>query len=225
MDIKYRINPANTSFKNWLAESSGTKDGAIADLMAKLELSEVPTEGTAVYASLWNSSFPAIGAQIWHRFTDATSTEKIGKFEQGNLYIFATRHNGKLVIWFGSEWEPADDLAAETVETIEWDDYNLDLSDIKDTEELKNALGELLEEVYYSEAKISTNLEKLQSFFDQHQLQLDAALSGNPATSAELLVGLEARYQNYSKLNTIADSARQHPNYPEDKTEWALGDW
>jgi hypothetical protein len=225
MDRQYRIIAANESFQNWLAETAETAEERVAELLAELEISEVPNAPNTVYSHLWHSNYSDIRAQIWHRYNDNHNIGELGEFAQGDLYVYALRRNNKLVIWFQCEWEPSSDLAEEMVEDIAWDDYDLYLSDVRDNEELADALADLLTTVHFSEAQKTDNPERLQLLFDQEKSELDWALSGNPAIPAEMLLKLEARYANKPENKNIVIQSRENPNYPEDKTEWALGDW
>ena len=216
---------AKESFGEWLAESADTAEGRVVELLAQLSESIVPEFPLTTYAHLWHSNYNGIRSQIWHLYNDNHDARELGEFAQGDLYIYAYRRDGKITIWFQSEWEPEDELAGDMVEDIEWDDYEVPLEKINDTEELADALADLLTNVWCTEAEKVTDPERIQWLADKDQPGIDWFLTKNQMASPELLLTLEARYKDRPENRNILHQARENPNYPEDKTDWALGDW
>lgn len=224
MDRQYRIVAANESFQNWLVENEEDLYTKINDLLQKLEESMVPEEPLTTYSHLWHSDYSAIRAQVWHLYNDEHDTEELGEFTQGDLYVYIYRKDGRLIIWFQCEWEPNDKQAEEKVEDIAWEDYDLDLDQATDKEEVADALSELLKNVWCHEAERTTDPARIEFLLGKEDAPIDWYLAKNPAVPAERLLELESRYAGGQNRN-IAQFAKENPNYPEDKTEWALGDW
>ena len=224
MDRQYRIATANESFQSWLAESADTAEERVAEILAQMEESAVLEAPLTTYADLWHSDYSAIRAQVWHLYNDNHNTEEFGEFAQADLFVYIYRRDGKITIWFQCEWEPKDDLAEEMVEDVAWDDYDLDFNDVEDKEELADALAELLKSVWAHEAERTTDPARIEFLLGKEDVPIDWYLAKNTAVPAERLLELESRYAGGQNRN-IAQFAKENPNYPEDKTEWALGDW
>lgn len=215
---------AKESFSLWLAESADTAEGRVAELLAQMEESAVPNNPETTYAHLWHSNYFAIRAQIWHIYNDEHDTEEFGEFAQGDLYVYVYRRDGKLTIWFQCEWEPSDELAEEMVTALSWDDYDLYLEKVEDQEELADALAELLNNVWCNEAEKTTDPNRLDFLLGKNDVAIDWYLAKNESVTVDQLLEIEDRYKG-GKNNKIAQLAKENPNYPEDKTDWALGDW
>lgn len=214
-------------FSDWLVESREGEPGKVNPYRDRVDLIR-EMSGKDVWAiKLWPDDFPEIFKLLKKRFDEWIPFGSSGNWEPGKLW-FISDEKWSPVPFFRLQWIPVDDEANEVADETDLDEIILPTWDINDSEaeeEILVAYDEAIADVMAAawNPEIAGKVVALES---RH---LDAILIFNLyPVGADLILTLEKRYLDKTPTAFYKDlitSIQKHPDYPEDKTEWALGDW
>jgi uncharacterized phage-like protein YoqJ len=208
-------------FEQWLVESTGYETGLKEELNIRLALIEKFKNRDNWYKTLSKQKYSEIYSELVNYFENNFPFGGVGVFEPGDLDLILD--TGRQPVPFSIEWEPQDEEAEVTADDTNWDDLILLITDIEEDDMLKEAIY-ACESALADVAETSQDLEVIKELLALKSEEIDySIITGQyKELSADILMELKGRYGENSR---VLDKIKEHPNYPEDATEWALGDW
>jgi len=177
-----------------------------------------------IYSPLWASDFTGIRAQLEERLMQYPDLERL--LHLGEIYIHQGGTDQDRNWYISAEWEFHPEVWEEGVDTDELTHnlptsiIRLPLEEIEDEEDLISALDQMqqavLNKMALDESLGEDWLEQVVELGDSGAIQ---RLCKNPVTPAEILL------QAVKKIPEVRQFAETNPNWPNDVTDWALGDW
>jgi hypothetical protein len=213
-------------FKDWLVESKSEEQEQNPYRERDLLIQEMSGKETWAI-SIWPDDFPQIFKLLKKRFDDWIPFGSNGSWTPGKLW-FISDEKWSPVPFFRLHWIPVDEEANDVADEANLDEIILPTWDI-DGPAAKEEILVAYDEVIADEMAAAWNPEIAKKIVSLESQHLDSLLIFNLyPVGAELILTLEKRYLDKTPTTFYKDlikSIQKHPDYPEDMTDWALGDW